>query len=81
LDGSNRIEEIANQSKVALVFDISYLFFVGIIGAHTRARDNTLQTNTLFPKMVSTYSRAGVNKQAEACPSGPANITPDLASS
>jgi len=33
----------------------------------------------LFPKMVSTYSRAGVNKQVEAGPSGPANITPDLA--
>ena len=31
------------------------------------------------PKMVSTCSRAGVNKQADAGPSGPANITPDLA--
>jgi len=29
--------------------------------------------------MVSTSSRAGVNKQAEAGPSGPANITSDLA--
>jgi len=29
--------------------------------------------------MVSTCSRAGVNKQADAGPSGPANITPDLA--
>jgi len=29
--------------------------------------------------MVSTRSRAGVNKQVEAGPSGPANITPDLA--
>ena len=29
--------------------------------------------------MVSTRSRAGVNKQADAGPSGPANITPDLA--
>jgi len=29
--------------------------------------------------MVSTYSRVGVNKQADAGPSGPANITPDLA--
>jgi len=29
--------------------------------------------------MVSTRNRAGVNKQADAGPSGPANITPDLA--
>jgi len=29
--------------------------------------------------MVSTHSRAGVNKQADAGPSGPTNITPDLA--
>jgi len=29
--------------------------------------------------MVSTRSRAGANKQADAGPSGPANITPDLA--
>jgi len=29
--------------------------------------------------MVSTRSRAGANKQADACPSRPANITPDLA--
>jgi len=29
--------------------------------------------------MVSTRSRAGVNKQVEVCPSEPANITPDLA--
>ena len=29
--------------------------------------------------MVSTRSRAGVNKQANTGPSGPANITPDLA--
>jgi len=29
--------------------------------------------------MVSTRSRAGVNKQVEASPLGPANITPDLA--
>ena len=32
------------------------------------------------PKMVSTRSRAGVNKQADVGPSGPANITPDLVS-
>ena len=31
------------------------------------------------PKMVSTRSRAGVNKQADAGPSGPTNITPNLA--
>ena len=29
--------------------------------------------------MVSTHSRAGVNKQADAGPSGPPGITPDLA--
>jgi len=29
--------------------------------------------------MVSTRSRAEVNKQADAGPSGPAGITPDLA--
>ena len=33
----------------------------------------------LSPKMVSTCSRAGVNKQVEAGPSGPANITSDMA--
>jgi len=33
----------------------------------------------ILPKMVSTRSRAGVNKQVEGGPSGPANITPDLA--
>jgi len=33
----------------------------------------------LSPNMVSTRSRAGVNKQVEVGPSGPANITPDLA--
>jgi len=33
----------------------------------------------LSPKMVSTRSRARVNKQVEADPSGPANITSDLA--
>ena len=32
----------------------------------------------LSPKMVSTRNRAGVNKQVEASPSGPANITSDL---
>ena len=30
-------------------------------------------------KMVSTHSRAGVNKQANTGPSGPSSITPDLA--
>ena len=29
--------------------------------------------------MVSTRSRVGANKQADAGPSGPTNITPDLA--
>jgi len=29
--------------------------------------------------MVSTHSKAGVNKQADAGPLGPAGITPDLA--
>jgi len=29
--------------------------------------------------VVSTRSKAGVNKQADAGPSGPAGITPDLA--
>ena len=29
--------------------------------------------------MVSTRSRAGVNKYADVGPSGPTNITPDLA--
>jgi len=42
-----------------------------------------LETNTFStrfsPKMVSTRSRAGVNKQADAGPSGPAGITLDLA--
>ena len=33
----------------------------------------------LSPKMVSTCNRAGVNKQVEPGPSGPTNITPDLA--
>jgi len=35
--------------------------------------------HSLSPKMVSTRSRAGVNNQVEAGPSGPANITLDLA--
>ena len=39
---------------------------------------NTFSTR-FSPKMVSTRSRAGVNKQADAGPSGPAEITPDLA--
>jgi len=33
----------------------------------------------LSPKMVSTHSRVGVNKQVDTGPSGPANIIPDLA--
>jgi len=39
---------------------------------------NTFSTR-FSPKMVSTRSRAGVNKQADASPSGPAGITLDLA--
>jgi len=31
------------------------------------------------PKIVSTRSKAGVNKQVDAGPSGTANINPDLA--
>jgi len=50
----------------------------GTIGAHRGARDEHLSTR-FSPKMVSTRSRAGVNKQADAGPSGPAVITPDLA--
>ena len=66
---------MADQGKVILVSDISCLFSTGTIGAHRGARDSTL----LSLKMVSTHSRAGVNKQVEAGPSGPTNITPDLA--
>jgi len=33
----------------------------------------------ILSKMVSTCSRAWVNKQAEAGPARPTNITPDLA--
>jgi len=33
----------------------------------------------LSPKMVSTRNRARINKQVEAGPSRPTNITPDLA--
>ena len=39
---------------------------------------NTFSTRFSL-KMVSTRSKAGVNKQADAGPSGPAGITPDLA--
>ena len=38
---------------------------------------NTFSTR-FSPKMVSTRSKAGVNKQADAGPSGPAGINPDL---
>jgi len=37
-------KEIADWGKVTLVSDISYLFSAGTIGAHRRARDNTLRT-------------------------------------
>jgi len=39
---------------------------------------NTFSTRFSL-KMVSTHSRAGANKQADAGPSGPLSITPDLA--
>jgi len=39
---------------------------------------NTFSTH-FSPKMVCTRNRAGVNKKADAAPSGPAGITPDLA--
>ena len=39
---------------------------------------NTFSTRFSL-KMVSTHSKAGVNKQADAGPSGPPGITPDLA--
>jgi len=45
-----------------------------IVGHET----NTFSTRFSL-KMVSTRSKAEVNKQADACPSGPAGITPDLA--
>jgi len=38
---------------------------------------NTISTHFSL-KMVSTRSKAGVNKQADAGPSGPAGITPNL---
>jgi len=41
-------------------------------------KTNTFSTHFSL-KMVSTRSKAGVNKQADAGPSGPAGITPDLA--
>ena len=58
------IEEIADYvGKVTLVPNLSCLYL-----------------STRFSlKMVSTRSRAGVNKQADVGPSEPANITPDLA--
>jgi len=64
--------------KVTLVPNLSCLFSAGTIGAHRWARDQHLSTR-FSPKMISTCSRAGVNKQADAGPSRPANITPDLA--
>jgi len=41
-------------------------------------KTNTFSTRFSL-KMVSTRSKAGVNKQADAGPSGPPSITPDLA--
>ena len=66
------------MGKLTLVPNFSCLFSAGTIGAHRGARDNTFSTRFSL-KMVSTRSRAGVNKQADVGPSGPTNITPDLA--
>jgi len=66
------------MGKLTLVPNFSCLFSAGTIGAHRGARDNTFSTRFSL-KMVSTRNRAGINKQADASPSGPANITPDLA--
>ena len=63
---------------VVRVGNLPCLFSAGTIGAHHGARDEHLSTH-FSPKMVSTWSRAGVNKQADVGPSGPASITPDLA--
>jgi len=57
--------------------NLSCLFSTGTIGAHRGARDEHLSTR-FSPKMVFTRNRAGVNKQADAGPSGPTVITPDL---
>ena len=65
------------MGKVTLVPNLSCLFSAGTIGAHCGARDEHLSTRFSL-KMVSTRSRAGANKQADAGPSGPVNITPDL---
>jgi len=66
------------MGKVTLVPNLSCLFSAGTIGAHHGARDEHLSTR-FSPKMVSTRNRVGVNKQADAGPSGPASITLDLA--
>jgi len=59
------------------VSDISYLFSAGTIGTHRRVRDNTLRTNP--HSLEDGFYPQGVNKQAKAGPTAPANITPDLA--
>jgi len=66
------------MGKVMLVPNLSCFFSAGTIGDHRGARASTFSTR-FSPKMVSTGSRAGVNKQADVGPSGPAGITPDLA--
>jgi len=66
------------MGKVTLVPNLSCLFSGGTIGAHRGARDEHLSTHC-SPKMVSTRSRAEVNKQADVGPLGPASTTPDLA--
>ena len=77
-NGKRPIEEITDYvGKVTLVPNRSYLFSRGTIDA-TVGHEITLYY-PFSPKMVSTRSRAGVNKQVDAGPSGPANLTPDLA--
>jgi len=66
------------MGEVTLVPNLSCLFPVGTIGAHRGAREEHLST-CFSLTMVSTHNRDGVNKQADAGPSGPAGITPDLA--
>jgi len=65
------------MGKVTFVPNLFCLFSAGTIGVHREARDEHLSTR-FSPKMVSTRSKAGVNKQADAGPSGPPGITPDL---
>jgi len=65
------------MGKVTLMPNLSCLFSAEQL-APTGHKTNTFSTH-FSPKMVSTRSRAGVNKQAHAGSSGPAGITPNLA--